>query len=122
VSVLNDFIEKMHRDIQSQIDQEIMHTLGISSEFSNKSGSDVISDLNDLICGMTTVILCSENDKKKLEEQELPPMTKIIPNKYLEDGTVYLMEDENVKRAALGMEIKVDLSEFLVGKEKVWRD
>lgn len=37
-------------------------------------------------------------------------------------GTVYLIKDENAKRAALGMEIKVDLSEFPAGKENGWRD
>ncbi len=109
----------MKRDIQNKIDQEIMNTLGIGSEFSDKSGSDVISDLNDMICKMTTVMVCSENDKERLEKQELPPMTKIIPNKCLEDGTVYLIKDENTKRAALGMEAKYDFSEFPFWKEVI---
>lgn len=116
---MNDFIEEMQRYMQDKIDQEIMNTLGASSESSNKSGNDVISDLNDMICKMTTVIVCSKNDKEKLEKQELPPMTKIISNKYLEDGTVYLIKDENAKRAALGMEVKFDLLEFPVGKENL---
>ncbi len=112
---MNDFIEKINRDMQSRIDQELMNILGMDLEISDRSGNDIISDLNDIICKMTTVIVCSKNDKEKLEKQELPQMTKIIPTKYLEDGTVYIIKDENAKRMALGMEVKVDLSEFPIG-------
>lgn len=110
--------------MQDKIDHKIMNTLGAGLDFSNKSGGNLISDLDDIICRMTTVIVCSENDKERLEKHGLPSMTKIIPNKYLdlEEGTVYLVEDENAKRAMLGMGTKFDLSDFPVGKENEWKN
>lgn len=63
-----------------------------------------IEDLNNMIAKMSTVIVCSESDKKKLEEQELHRMTTIIPNQYLEDGTIYMITDEKLKRDMLECE------------------
>lgn len=60
--------------------------------------------LKNMIAEMSTVIMCSENDKKKLEEQELPGMTTILSNQYLEDGTVYMITDEKLKRDMLECE------------------
>ena len=54
-----------------------------------------------MIAKMSTVILCSKNDKKKLEELELPGLTTIISNQYLEDGKVYMITDEKLKRGLL---------------------
>ena len=73
----------------------------MNSESGTKTDSNPISDLNNMIVKMSTVIMCSENDKKKLEEQELPGMTTIIPNQHLEDGTVYMITDEKLKKSML---------------------
>lgn len=60
-----------------------------------------LEDMRNMIAKMSTVIICSENDKEKLEEQELPGMTTLIPNQYLEDGTVYMITDDELKKSML---------------------
>ena len=74
-----------------------------TSDFQQKSGEDVLSDLNDMICKMTTLIMCSPKNKELLEKRkdELPHMTKIFPNPYLEDDKVYLITDEELKKSML---------------------
>lgn len=101
---MNEILEQIQRDIQNSFDEEIRKTIigeSATSVFGNKADRDPIEDLNNMIAKMSTVIMCSENDKEKLEEQELPGMTTIIPNRHLEDGTVYMITDEKLKRDML---------------------
>lgn len=97
-------LEKCEDYIQSFIEEEIRKSImgsSVNSESGTKTDSNPISDLNNMIVKISTVIMCSENDKKKLEEQELPGMTTIIPNQHLEDGTVYMIADEKLKKSML---------------------
>lgn len=106
VSVLNEkeIMEEIHKTVNETIDQEIMKCLGVEYHKPKELICNPLEGLKDMIAKMSTVIMCSENDKKKLEEQELPGMTTIIPNKYLEDGTVYMITDEKLKRDMLECE------------------
>ena len=74
-----------------------------TSDFQKKSGEDILSDLNDTICKMTTLIMCSPNNKELLEERkdELPHMTKIFENSLLADDELYLITDEELKKSML---------------------
>lgn len=101
---MNEMLEKIRKDMQSTFDEEIRKTImgaSATSDFGNKADRNPIEDLNNMIAKMSTVIMCSENDKKKLEEQELPGMTTIIPNQYLWDGTVYMITDDELKKSML---------------------
>lgn len=100
---LNDkeIMEEIHKTVNETIDQEIMKCLGVEYHKPKELKCNPLEDLNNMIAKMSTVIMCSENDKKKLEEQELPGMTTIIPNQYLEDGKVYMITDEKLKRGML---------------------
>lgn len=80
-----------------------------TSDFRQKSSEDILSDLNDMICKMTTPIMCSPKNKELLEKRkdELPHMTKIFSNPYLEDDKVYVITDEELKKSMLEwMEIR----------------
>lgn len=90
-------MEEIHKTVSETIDQEIMKCLGVEYHKQKKLNCNPLEDMKNMIAKMSTVIMCSENDKKKLEEQELPGMTTIIPNQYLEDGTVYMITDEKLK-------------------------
>lgn len=101
---MNQILKQVQRDIQNSFDEEIRKSImgaSMTSDFKNKTDCNPIEDLNNMIAKMSTVIMCSENDKKKLEEQELPGMTTIIPNRYLEDGTVYMITDDELKKSML---------------------
>lgn len=52
---------------------------------------------------MTTLIMCSPKNKELLEKRkdELPHMTKIFSNPYLEDGKVYVITDDGLKKSML---------------------
>lgn len=118
---MNEILEQVQRDIQNYIDEEIRTTImgvSVTSDFENETGHNPIEDLNNIIAKMSTVIMCSENDKKKLEEQELPGLTTIIPNQYLEDGTVYMITDEKLKRGTLEADRIRRLREKELSKKK----
>lgn len=106
VPVLNDkeIMEEIHKTVSETIDQEIMKCLGVEYHKPKELNCNPLEDLKNMIAKMSTVIMCSENDKKKLEEQELPGMTTIISNQYLEDGKVYMITDEKLKRDMLECE------------------
>lgn len=103
MSVLNDkeIMEEIHKTASETIDREIMKCLGVDYRKPKELNCNPIEDLKNMIAEMSTVIMCSESDKKKLEEQELPGMTNILSNQYLEDGTVYMITDEKLKRDML---------------------
>lgn len=96
-----EIMEEIHKNVSETIDQEIMKCFGVEYRKPKELNCNPLEDLKDMIAEMSTVIMCSENDKKKLEEQELPGMTTIISNRYLEDGTVYMITDEKLKRDML---------------------
>ena len=96
-----EIMEEIHKSVSETIDREIMKCLGVDYHKPKELNCNPLEDLKNMIAKMSTVIMCSENDKKKLEEQELPGMTTIIPNRYLEDGTVYMITDEKLKRDML---------------------
>lgn len=104
--MLNDkeIMEEIHKTVRETIDREIMKCLGVEYHKPKELNCNPIEDMKNMIAKMSTVIMCSENDKKKLEEQELPRMTTIIPNQYLEDGKVYVITDEKLKRYMLERE------------------
>lgn len=103
VCILNnkEIMEEIHKTVSETIDREIMKCLGVGYHKPKELNCNPLEDLKNMIAKMSTVVMCSENDKKKLEEQELPGMTTIIPNQYLEDGTVYMITDEKLKRDML---------------------
>ena len=99
-----EIMEKIQKSVSETIDREIMKCLGVDYHKPKELNRNPIEDLNNMIAKMSTVIMCSENDKKKLEEQELPGMTTVLSNQYLEDGTVYMITDEKLKRDMLECE------------------
>lgn len=96
--------QEIHKTVSETIEREIMKCLGVDYHKPKELNCNPIEDLKNMIAKMSTVIMCSENDKKKLEEQELPGMTTILPNQYLKDGTVYMITDEKLKRDMLECE------------------
>lgn len=96
--------QEIHKTVSETIEREIMKCLGVDYHKPKELNCNPIEDLKNMIAKMSTVIMCSENDKKKLEEQELPGMTTIISNQYLEDGIVYMITDEKLKRDMLERE------------------
>ena len=99
-----EIMGEIQKSVSETIDREIMKCLGVDYRKPKELNCNPLEDLKDMIAKMSTVIMCSESDKKKLEEQELPGMTTIIPNRYLEDGKVYMITDERVKRDMLESE------------------
>lgn len=99
-----EIMEEIHKTVGETMDREIMKCLGVEYHKSKELNCNPLEDLKDMIAKMSTVIMCNESDKKKLEEQELPGMTTIISNRYLEDGTVYMITDEKLKRDMLERE------------------
>lgn len=93
--------QEIHKTVSETIDREIMKCLGVDYRKPKELNCNPIEDLKNMIAKTSTVIMCSENDKKKLKEQELPGMTTILSNQYLEDGTVYMITDEKLKRDML---------------------
>lgn len=96
-----EIMEEIHKTVSETIGREIMKCLGVEYRKPKELNCNPLEDLKNMIAKTSTVIMCSENDKKKLEEQELPGMTTIIPNQYLEDGTVYMITDEKLKMGML---------------------
>ena len=96
--------QEIHKTVSETIEREIMKCLGVDYHKPKELNCNPIEDLKNMIAKMSTVIMCSENDKKKLEEQELPGMTTILSNQYLEEGAVYVITDENLKRDMLERE------------------
>ncbi|EOS47173.1 hypothetical protein C810_01489 [Lachnospiraceae bacterium A2] len=99
-----EIMEEIHKTVSETIDREIMKCLGVEYRKPKELNCNPLEDLKNMIDKMSTVIMCSENNKKKLEEQELPGMTTIIPNRYLEDGKVYMVTDGRLKRDMLECE------------------
>ena len=82
--ILNETLSQIQKDMQKHFNYEIRKSImgaTATSDFQYKSGEDIISDLNDMICKMTTLIMCSPKNKELLEKkkEELPNMTKIFP-------------------------------------------
>lgn len=103
---MNETLSKIQKDMQKHFDDEIRKSIigaTATSDFQHKSGEDVLSDLNDMICKMTTLIMRSPKNKELLEKRkgELPHMTKIFPNPYLEEDKMYLITDEELKKSML---------------------
>lgn len=99
-----EIMEEIHKTVSETIDREIMKCFGAEYHKPKELNCNPLEDMKNMIAKMSTVIMCSENDKRKLEEQELPGMTTIIPNQYLEDGKVYMITDEKLKRNMLECE------------------
>ena len=85
-----EIMEEIHKTVSETIDREIMKCIGADYHKPKELNFNPLEDLKNMIAKMSAVIMCSENDKKKLKEQELPGMTTILSNQYLEDGTVYM--------------------------------
>lgn len=103
---MNEILSQIQKDIQKHFDDEIRKSImgaTATSDFRQKSGEDILSDLNDMICKMTTLIMCSPKNKELLEKRkdELPHMTKIFANPYLEDDKIYVITDEELKKSML---------------------
>lgn len=109
---MNETLSQIQKDIQKHFDDEIRKSImgaTTTSDFQQKSGEDVLSDLNEMICKMTTLIMCSPKNKELLEKMgnELPRMTKIFANPYLEDDKLYVITDDELKESMLDrMEIR----------------
>lgn len=103
---MNETLYQIQKDMQKHFDDEIRKSITgatATSDFQKKLGEDVISDLNDMICKMTTLIMCSPKNKEMLEKRkdELPHMTKIFENSLLADDELYLITDEELKKSML---------------------
>lgn len=94
-------MEEIHTSVSETIDGEIMKCLGMDYHKPKELNCNPLEDLKNMIAKMSTVIMCSENDKKKFEKQELLGMTTILSNQYLESGTIYMITDEKLKRGML---------------------
>lgn len=109
---MNETLSQIQKDMQKHFDDEIRKLImgaTTTSDFHQKSGEDVLSDLNEMICKMTTLIMCSPKNKELLEKRgnELPRMTKIFANPYLEDDKLYVITDDELKESMLDrMEIR----------------
>jgi len=106
-----EIMEEIHKTVSETMDREIMKCLGVEYHKPKETKCNPLEDAKNMIAKMSTVIMCSESDKKKLEEQELPGMTTIIPSQYLEDGTVYMITDEKLKGYMLESERRKRLRE-----------
>lgn len=106
-----EIMEEIHKTVSETMDREIMKCLGVECRKPKELNCNPLEDLKNMIAKMSTVIICSDNDKNKLEEQELPGMTTIIPSQYLEDGTVYMITDEKLKGYMLESERRKRLRE-----------
>lgn len=95
--------EKFQKSFQESIDRELKNILMGNTSTETHRTADPIKDLQDMICKITTVVMCSPNTKKKIEEiKELSNTLKIIPSDYLEDDKIYLITDEKMKKFLLG--------------------
>lgn len=104
--ILNETLSQIQKDMQKHFDDEIRKSImgaTATSDFQTKSGEDILSDLNDIIYRMTTLIMCSPKNKELLEkrEDELPHMTKIFENSLLADDELYVITDEELKKSML---------------------
>ena len=106
-----EIMEEIHKTVSETMDREIMKCLGVEYRKPKEIKCNPLEDVKNMITKMSTVIMCSESDKKKLEEQEFPGMTTIIPSQYLEDGTVYMITDEKLKGYMLESERRKRLRE-----------
>lgn len=98
-----DIQKQIQKSFHEKVDEEIKGILTDITQNQTHQTADPIKDLQDMICKMTTVITCIPNMKEKIEkETELPNMTRIIPNTYLEDDVAYLIKDEKLKKSLLG--------------------
>lgn len=96
-----EIMEEIHKSVSETIDREIMKCLGVEYRKPKELNCNPIEDMKNMIARMSTVIVCGDGDKNKLEGQELLGMTKIISSPYLEDGKVYMITDEKMKRGLL---------------------
>lgn len=96
-----EIMQKIYESVSETIDREIMKCLGVEYHKPKELKRNPIEDMRNMIARMSTVIVCSEDDKKKLEEQEFPGMTTLISSPYLENGKVYMITDEKLKRGLL---------------------
>lgn len=96
-----EIMEEIHKTVSETIDREIMKCLGVEYRNPKELNCNPIEDMKNMIAKMSTVILCGESDKKKLEERELPGMTTIISSPCLEDGEIYMITNEKLKRRLL---------------------
>lgn len=96
-----EIMEEIHKTVGETIDRENMKCLGVEYRKPKELNCNPIEDIKNMIAKMSTVILCSENDKKKLEEHELPGLTTIISSQHLQNGTAYMIADEKLKRGLL---------------------
>lgn len=99
---LGNMQEDFRQSLEEKFSEEIEKILPNSTQNRMYQSTNPLKDIQDMICKMTTVIMCSPNMKEKIEKlEELPNMTKIIPNAYLEDNTAYLITDEKLKKSLL---------------------
>lgn len=111
-----EIMEEIHKAVSETIDREIMKCLGVEYLNPKELKRNPIEDMRNMIARMSTVIVCSEDDKKKLEEQELPEMTTLISSPYCDDGKVYMITDEKLKRGLIEADTIRKLREKELGK------
>ena len=104
-------MEEIHKSVSKTIEREIMKCLCVDYHKPKELNCNPLEDMKNMVAKMSTVIMCRKNDKKKLEEQELPRMTTIIPSQYFDDGTVYMITDEKLKGYMLESERRKRLRE-----------
>lgn len=96
-------IETVIHEMTKMKDQEIAKSLGVEDHKPEDLHHNPLQDLKDMVAKMGIVIMCSENDTKKLEERELPGTVAIIPGPGVPDGQVFMLKDERLKRIVLDM-------------------
>lgn len=99
---MSEILGQIQKDMQERFDNEICKIFRVSEE-NQTTSEDIISDINGMAVKMTTLIMCSPNNKKLLKERKdkLPPMTKIFKNPLLGDDDLYLITDNETKKSML---------------------
>ena len=59
--------------------------------------------LDDVMLDLTVVVICHPNIISELEKsgEQLPPNTKLIPNRFVDENKCYVIKDRELKRVIL---------------------
>ena len=69
----------------------------------NMNAEEFKKQLDDMMLDFTIVIVCHPNIISEVEksEEQLPPNTKLIPNRFVDENKCYVIKDRELKRAIL---------------------
>ena len=69
----------------------------------NMNAEEFKKKLDDMMLDFTIVIVCHPNIISEVEksEEQLPPNTKLIPNRFVDENKCYVIKDRELKRVIL---------------------